>query len=221
MIEAREMDSLKETLQRVHRQICVKIALREEREENLRKLEQDYTQLTEDVRLLDKVDQVLLAVSGKVLGKSTVSLDKLVTAGLRVTFDDQNLEFKATVDRYRGKTSVDFELLQDGKGSPIMESYGGGVLVVSGVLLRVVVIMALGLRRVLILDETMSHLARSYIPNASRLLRKIAAELDFKILMVSHDPEFAEFADKHYEAYREGGSTKMRVVKVNKAVADE
>lgn len=208
------LEDLRESLARTDRKIVAQEALLKERQGKLDALLNELSFLTGEVMLLSKVDQVLLAVSGKVLGQSTATIDKLVTSGLRITFDDQNLEFRTKVDRYRGKTSVEFVLFKDGKTAPIMDSYGGGVLVVAGVLLRVVVIMALGLRRVLLLDESMSHLSREYVPNASKLLRKLCEELDFVIIVVSHESEFAECAHRHYEAYHDGqtNSTKFRLV---------
>lgn len=210
-----DFNVIQSSLARADRFLGTKEALREERLSKLRKLENECKDLIEEISLLTRVDQVLLAVSSRVLGQSTTMIDKLVTSGLRITFDDQQLEFRAKVDRYRGKTSVVFDLFQDGHLAPIMDSYGGGVLVVAGVLLRVVVIIALKMRRVLLLDESLSHLSEAYIPNASRLLKKLCDELNFTIVMVSHQTGFAEYADCHFEAVRgsrEEG-TKIRLVK--------
>lgn len=165
--------------------------------------------LSETSDLAGKAEQVLLQVSSKVLGQSTKTIDKLVTIGLQIVFEGQNLEFRTKVDKYRGKTSVKFELYENGKTSPLLDSYGGGVLVLAGVLLRTVTILTLGLRRVILLDESLSHLSDQYIVNASKLLKKLCAELDFNILMVTHQPEFAHHADRHYTAKSKNGSTRF------------
>ena len=100
--------------------------------------------LKDEELLLTHVEEVLLRLSNLVLASSTQTLENLTTTGLRLVFDDQSLEVKTEIDRYRGKTAVKFHLYEDGKTAPMMDSYGGGILVMIGVLTRVTTIMALG-----------------------------------------------------------------------------
>lgn len=118
----------------------------------------------------------------------------------RTVFEDQDLQFSTDVEKFRGRTSVKFRLTCAGVEAPIMDAYGGGVLAVAAVLLRVVVVMVLGLRRVLLLDESLSMVAKEYVPGTSRLLRKLASELGFAVLVVTHQDLLAEHADAHYRA---------------------
>lgn len=189
-----------------------KYVLKQDRVRQLDALRSETTKLALEADVLEKTEQVLLHISTKVLGQSTKNIDKLVSAGLKLVFDDQSLEFRTIMDKSRGKTSLKFELLEGGRSSPIMTSYGGGVLAVAGVLLRVVTITALGLKRVLLLDESLSHLADAYIPNASKLLKKLCKELDFTIVVVTHLPAFAEHADAHYKAVRSPSGTTFQKV---------
>jgi len=170
-------------------------------------LEEELTELGSSVELLTKVEQTLLHISTKVLGQSTKNIDKLVTVGLRLVFEDQNLEFTTSTEKYRNKTAIKFQLLENGRSAPLMDAYGGGVLVIVGVLLRTFTTMSLGMRRVLFLDETLAHLSEQYIDNASRLLKKLCDELDFTIIMVTHQPEFAAHANLSYKALARGGET--------------
>lgn len=208
------MQALLDQLTELDKQLSIKETQRVDRKAHLTLLEEEVAKLETESDLLGRVDQALLAVSIKILARSTKNIDRLVTMGLRATFDDLKFDFVATSQNFRGKTSISFDLLQDGRSVPLREGYGGGVLVVIGVLLRIVVVMALGLKRVIILDESLSHLAAKYRPNASKLLRKLCEELGFTIVMVSHDPEYAEEANFHYEAFKEkNGSTGFRMLK--------
>lgn len=173
-------------------------------------LRAELVNLNEQSDLLTKVEQTLLHISTKVLGQSVETVDKLVTTGLRVVFDDQVLEFKTATTRQRGRTGVKFDLLDGGIPHPLADSFGGGVLAVVGVLLRVTTIMSLDLRRVLFLDESLSHVAPKYVDNTSALLKKICDELDFTISLVSHTPEFASQADNHFEASKSASGTVFR-----------
>lgn len=188
-------------------------ALRDERARQLKAIESQVRHLITETELTEQVESVLIQVSQKVLAESTESIDQLLTTGIRLVFDDQNLTFKTSVDRYRGKTAICFHLLENGQEAPIMEGYGGGVIAIVGVLLRVITIVTLKLRRVLFLDETLSHLADVYVPNASKLLKKIATELDFTILMVTHNQLFADQATAHFRAKRTASGTIFEPVK--------
>jgi len=180
---------------------------RDEAIRSLSALEGELVELSSDIELLTKVEQTLLHISTKVLGQSTKNIDKLVTVGLRLVFEDQNLEFTTSTEQYRGKTAIKFQLLENGRSAPMMDAYGGGVLVIVGVLLRTFTTMSLGMRRILFLDETLAHLSEQYIDNASRLLKKLCDELDFTIIMVTHQPEFAAHATLSYKAFARGGET--------------
>lgn len=194
-------------LRELDRRVSVLEIQRKEREDQLASLEKLIAYLSSETDILEKSEQTLLHISTRILGQSTTLIEKLVTAGLRLVFDDQKLEFRTITEKYRGKTAIKFQLLEDGRTAPLMDAFGGGVLVVVGVLLRATTIMVLGLRRVLFLDETFSHVSSMYIPNVSKLLAKLADELDFTIVMVTHQPEFAEYATKHYNAVRKDGVT--------------
>lgn len=43
----------------------------------------------------------------------------------------------------------------------------------------------------------MSH---QYVPRVSQFLNKLCKELSFDILMITHNPEFAEYANYHFKA---------------------
>lgn len=213
------MGALLDQINDLDREITALERLRGERLSEVKKLETEVEKLTDEVDLLDKVEQVLQTVSSKVLGQSTATIDKLVSAGLKIVFDDQKLEFKTTVDKFRGKTSIKFELFENGQTAPLMESYGGGVLVLVGVLLRVVTIIVLGQRRILLLDESLAHLSDQYHANASALLKKLCKELDFTILMVTHQEGFVQHSDRHYVAKKTPAGTVFELEKPKQATA--
>jgi len=196
---------LTQQLDQLDKAVTRRELLQQERSARVIALESRIKALNREEKILTATDQALLTISTNLLGKSIDTLDKLVTSGLKVVFDDQKMKFEAKVERYRGKTSVRFELNNRGIVAPIKDSYGGGVQALVGVLLRVAVIITLGMRRVLILDESLAHVSPQYVPNVSQLLRRLAEELDFTIIMISHDDEFASSADRHYQA-QDGGA---------------
>jgi len=171
-------------------------SLKEERNRLLSKIKE----ARDKESLLAVAEGALSSLISQATSLSTVKLNSLVTEGIRYVFDDMDLIFESSVVRSRGKTAVKFELFENGKSVPILSSYGGGVVVVISVLLRILVIMALKLRRVLLLDESLSHLSVQYVPKASSLLKVLARDLGFEIVMVTHSEEMASKADIVLEA---------------------
>lgn len=192
--------------------IAEKLTLYKERLRRHEELKKELETLAVEVDLTGKTEELLQSISSKVMGRSVKTIDDLVTSGLRLVFDDLNLTFKAEVEKFRGKTAVKFNLAENGREAPLTTSYGGGPLALIGVLLRIATILILDKRRILILDETLAHLSRQYVPRASSLLRNICDELDFTILMVSHEPEFARHADRHIEAKSSKAGTVFQLV---------
>lgn len=60
-------------------------------------------------------------------------------------------------------------------------------------------LMADRVRQIMILDEPLGMLSAEYQPAAGELLRKLAHELGIQIIVVSHNPEMLESADRAYE----------------------
>lgn len=203
------------TIAKLEQTLKVERALFNEKEKELKSVSDRVSELEIEVLLLGKVDQVITQLSGKVMGESTKIVDRLVTSGLRVVFDDMKFEFKTKVEKIRNRTGVKFELYDDGRTYKLTDSFGGGVLAVVGVLLRVVTIILLKQRRVLLLDETLAHVSEKYQANTSNLLKKLCGELGFTILLVSHQEEFATKADTHYRLVGAKGDAEFRVEQKN------
>ena len=120
-------------------------AHRESLEDSWIDLEKELESLGVEQLLTEKSEEVLSQISTKVLGGSVSNLSKLVTAGLSVVFPEKDLVFLVDTSKSRGKTAVTFDLQENGRSAPIRSAYGGGVLVIVGVLIRCFVIMSTGL----------------------------------------------------------------------------
>lgn len=177
------------------------------RKERVDSVLKEFEELTKEVGIISETESLLHVISTQILGESTSTIDKLVTAGLQLVFEDQNLTLETEMLPSRGKTAIRFKLAENNETAPIKDSYGGGVLALVGVLLRVTTILVLDLKRFLVLDESLSHVAAQYVHPTSKFLKKLCEDLGFEIVMVTHQPEFAEYADKHYEAKRVRGKT--------------
>jgi ABC-type cobalamin/Fe3+-siderophores transport system ATPase subunit len=134
-------------------------------------------------------------------------LEKEVEAlGLEVSNYDKALAI------FHGLSSVVQEhFTQAGTETNILDARGGGLSALCGVLLRIVILrlMTDRIRQILILDEPLSHLSAAYVPAAGELLRRLSDELDIQIIMVTHQPEFADHATDVYELSSAGSNVKV------------
>ena len=204
--------NLEQRAREIDAQVARLAGLRQDRKDRLTQIEEEIVKLQKESIILDKTEDVLVQLGKRTVSEGAESLNKLVTLGLKYVFPDQDLQLKTVTEKQRGKTAVRFELHDRGRTFPIDDAFGGGVLAIVGVLLRVSIITSLNLKRILLLDETLGHLADVYVPNASRLLRKLADDLGFTIVMVTHQPDYAQHAHVHLKASRRAGATIITAV---------
>ena len=162
--------------------------------------------------VLTSTQDALRAVSEELSFSTTRSLTALVNHGLREVFPDRDYHFDVSAKTYRGKGAVELTLSENGVERPLTKSYGGGILAVIGVLLRIYTVQSLGLRRVLVLDETLNFLSKRYQENMSYLLSSLAKEMKYSILVITHSDTLASHATKRYEVYRKRVGAGVRLL---------
>lgn len=117
----------------------------------------------------------------------------IVSKSLDAVFDD-NLEFKIRFEQKRGRTEAQLLLFKNGVelGNP-MDSTGGGVLDLCSFALRLSAICLTRppVRKLLVCDEPFKHLSAEFRPRVRELILRLAKELDFQVVMVTHSPELA------------------------------
>lgn len=129
-------------------------------------------------------------------------VEELVTRALQVVFGE-NLSFHMVQSVKASRSEVDF-VVRSTYGdevveTPVMEARGGGMVAVVGFTLRLVVLLLTpGVRRFLALDESFAHVSASYEPRVAEFLREVADQARVQILLVTHSPIYAEFADQRY-----------------------
>lgn len=181
----------------------------------IRSLREEVQTLSAEVTELEQVTHLLNSIAEEKQMRAQHDIEELVTRGLQTIFDD-SLSFHI-IQTTRGKTSiVEFVVrttLDDRVvDTPVMDARGGGLAAVIGFLLRVVVMLLRnGARQqnLLLLDETFAMVSSEYLPVLGDFLRSIVEETGIQIIMVTHQNEFIDSADKVYRFSQEGGRTKV------------
>lgn len=181
----------------------------------IRELRATTNELAEESTTLEQVTHLLNTIAEDKQFKAQQDIEEMVTRGLQSIFDE-TLSFHI-VQTSRGKTSiVEFIVrttLPDAVvDTPVMDSRGGGLAAVIGVLLRVVImLLRTGTQQenLLVLDETFAMVSAEYLPVLGEFLRSIVADTGIQIVMVTHQDQFIEAADKVYRFSQHGGVTKV------------
>lgn len=170
-------------------------------EEGLRKKNQ-IQQAETLIQDLEKVSALLASISEDKQTDAQNKIENLVTQGLQKIFGQDwsfhvvpSMHGKTPIVEFKVRTKVQNRILE----TSVLDARGAGLASVVGFLLRLVLILLSGKSSVLILDETFANLSDSYIPNLIDFIREIVDKTNLQIIMVTHEPRFADVADKCYQ----------------------
>lgn len=171
--------------------------------------------LTLDSDTLEKANALLLSVSEDKQEQTQDQIERLVTRGLQLVFDSSltfhivaSIRGKSSVIDFVVRTTYDAQIVE----TPVMDSRGGGLAAVVGFLLRFVVIMlSRGPRssNLIVLDETFAHVSEEYLAPMGQFLKEMVEKSGMQVIMVTHQPQFMEYADKIYKFSSIRGATKV------------
>lgn len=157
--------------------------------------------------------EVMKTALSQLSSKGIPKLEKMLTYGLVTIFS--NREYSITIEvQERGdvKTAEIWltETLSDGRlrKCKLRSAVGGGVQVITSLLLRIYFIMVLNLRRVIYMDETFTEIADEYLPALFDFIKKTVDDLGFKFMLITHDSRFIPYANKIYRMYK-GEATQL------------
>lgn len=179
--------------------------------------EKEIETLQAEISSLELANIFLTSIGEDRQFKAQESIEQLVTVGLRTIFDD-SLSFHI-IQKVSGKTAtVEFVVrssLPEGRvvETSVLEARGGGLAAVIGFLLRLVVLLLQrdeAKDKVLVLDETFAHVSDEYVPALGEFLRQLKEKTGVQIIMVTHQSEFGEYADKVYRFSLDNGVTRVK-----------
>ena len=184
--------------------------------ERLARSEAEVTRLAAEEEVSDLAGGLLRTLIDNEVSAGVKAVEELLTEGLQVVFDDQDLSVRADVEVQRGKVSVDFVTIQkqaDGTTTEGLthDTYGGAVTTVQSILLRLIVTLRRGLRPVVFLDEALPAFDSKYVVNMASFIRTLCSRLCVDILLVCHhQPAMEEAADNVYRIHKVDGVASFR-----------
>lgn len=167
-----------------------------------------------NVENLVKARWVLAEVSKITQQKFKEYIESLVTMAIRSVFD-RPFKFLVDFELKRNKSECNFRV-QEGENPPYIpkDEMGGGMVDIIAIALRVVMwsLQRPKSRNVFILDEPMKFVGKGeLLQRAGQMLREISDRLSFQLIIVTHEPEFMELADKSWVVEHNGTYSVVKV----------
>jgi hypothetical protein len=181
---------------------------KEKIDKKLWKLEDTEQQLIGQQALLEKaLARQNLTIDCRALIQRAVSLTQeqlkykisnIVTQALSLVFPDP-YEFKVEFVERRNSTECDLLFSRGGEDYDPLESAGHGAADVASFTLRISYWLLSATAPFILLDEPFRHLSEDMQPAAAEMLRMLAKEFDLQFLIVSHEEEITNCADRRYD----------------------
>lgn len=151
---------------------------------------------TETEEVLKSIS-VCQSVATEVQKQLSVKIDTIVNLALATCFGDE-YTFKLNYVPARGKTEVEFLLLQNGKEIDPMNQNGGGLIDILCFALRVAVFNISHTDDVMVFDEPFRFVSKGLREKVAEVVHTFSERLNIQIIEVTHVEELMDNSDKQF-----------------------
>lgn len=166
-------------------------------------------ELSSQLESCKKAQAIVQSVAKSTQSALQISLSELCSVAMKSVFDNAYQLHVEFVER-RGKTECDISFMRDGEKVDPLTSAGGGAVDIAALTLRLSLwgLMSRRTASVFVFDEPLKWLKGDELPQrGARLLSFLSEELGIQIIMVSHDDDLIEAADKVYRITNRNGKS--------------
>jgi DNA repair exonuclease SbcCD ATPase subunit len=205
-----QIDSIAESIARIQ-------GRREVAAKNLSRLDTDILKLEAREKTLDKCAEAFRSLIDDEIKGGVSVVEELLSKGLQQVFDDQDLSVRAEVDVQRGKVSVQLLTVHSDGGRVIegdpLDTFGGSLMAVQSLLLRIIVMQQRKLRPLLLVDESFSAFDSNYVNNMGMFLDTLCRRIGLDLLVVTHSSALFESAPRAFRITKKAGAATFTQVK--------
>lgn len=166
-------------------------------EELLKTRKQRLEEIKTETEEVLKSISVCQNVATEVQKQLSVKIDTIVNLALATCFGDE-YTFKLNYVPARGKTEVEFLLLQNGKEIDPMNQNGGGLVDILCFALRVAVFNISHTDDVMVFDEPMKFVSKGFREKVAEVVHTFSERLNIQIVEVTHVEELMDNSDKRF-----------------------
>lgn len=128
--------------------------------------------------------------------RSIQELKDMLNSALSTIFVDRDFAVDIVLSDKRGK-SIQLKALENGKPVNLKRGTGMGVKTVISAVLHIYYLQCKN-SKILMLDEAYSAVSEEYVEAFFTFLSQLCEKLEFKIILITHDPRFLQYANKKY-----------------------
>lgn len=143
-----------------------------------------------------------------------VEVEQLVTQGLRSIFENSTIQFNIDFVTKRNQVEAEFSLSREEDGAriqgDILSTYGGGVVDVISISLRIIIMQLMKVKGPLVLDEPGKMISAQFISAFGKFLTEVSNTFDRQIIMITHNDKLTEFANNIIEVRQTNGVSYVR-----------
>jgi len=161
---------------------------------------------------LDKFENLIYTcnlIIEKITFNSKHKLEKFLSYAFQNIFVDRNYSVELSLKEDTKKPGLELTLVENDLRQEVTESVGGGIITTLGLLLQIYYIEAYGLNKIMFIDEGLKevstgqmvngHESVNYLANILNFLKWLSVEKNYRFVIVTHDSQVKDFADKVYE----------------------
>lgn len=166
-------------------------------EELLKTRKQRLEEIKTETEEVLKSISVCQSVATEVQKQLSVKIDTIVNLALATCFGDE-YTFKLNYVPARGKTEVEFLLLQNGKEIDPMNQNGGGLIDILCFALRVAVFNISHTDDVMVFDEPFRFVSKGLREKVAEVVHTFSERLNIQIVEVTHVEELMDNSDRRF-----------------------
>jgi len=167
---------------------------------------------TSRLELMAMAQSFLQKLVDLVSKKNIIRINELVNSALTTIFYDMDITFAIRQKIKRNMNTYMIIISKDGVEGNV-NSFGGGVIAVVALVLKILFNLFSGSYPLIVLDESLSFLSDKYIKNASHFINELSKEFNIPIILVTHQNLFSEHAETRYVVRKNPNLTDSLVVK--------
>jgi DNA repair exonuclease SbcCD ATPase subunit len=179
---------------------------RQQVETSLEKIKTTIKEKKRDLRRHEQAREIIREIGLKTQQQLQYNISEITTLALEAVFPYPYQLVVEFVQR-RNKTECDLYFDREGSKTDPLSAAGGGVVDVASFALRVASwsMQQPRSRNTLILDEPFRYLSTDLLPKAGEMLQQISKQLNLQIIMITHEEELTENADKSFHVIMKKG----------------
>ena len=167
--------------------------------------------LEKKATLLQMTEKVFKHLVDKLAKEDLKRMDRLVSYGLSIVFPEKNLKFVSRLEEYGKRMRVALRTVEnDQEVSPDSRS---SVQVIESFILRLLCMRKMKRAPLMLFDETFAAVDNANIDNVGKLITQLSEKMGMDILLVTHNPQFAEWGKHKYRISKPGDTACLENVK--------